>query len=69
MPASSDLIKELRIDRKAAAAPGPARGRGAWPWLAGAALLVEGAQVVTDFVHFLRDGEPVQVVGTRELRP
>ena len=36
---------------------------------AGAALLVEGAQVVTDFVHFLRDGEPVQVVGTRELRP
>ena len=43
MPASSDLIKELRIDRKAAAAPGPARGRGAWPWLAGAALLVLGA--------------------------
>ena len=58
MPASSDLIKELRIDRKAAAAPGPARGRGAWPWLAGAALLVLGAGA---FWLLREDAVPVRV--------
>ena len=58
MPASSDLIKELRIDRKAAAAPGPARGRGAWPWLAGAALLVLGAGA---FGLLREDPVPVRV--------
>jgi len=33
MPASSDLLKELRIDRAAGPAPAGA-GRGRWPWIA-----------------------------------
>lgn len=43
MPDSSDLLKELRIDRSAAAKPQAPRGRGPWPWLAGAVLVVGGA--------------------------
>ena len=34
-----------------------------------ASLLVDGARVILDSVHFLQDGEPVRVVGTRELMP
>ena len=34
-----------------------------------ASLLVDGASVILDSVHFLRDGEPVRVVATRELMP
>jgi hypothetical protein len=36
---------------------------------AGAALLVNGARIILDSVHFLRDGETVRVVRTRELTP
>ncbi|KFL36457.1 efflux RND transporter periplasmic adaptor subunit [Arenimonas donghaensis] len=43
MPDSSDLLKELRIDRSAAARPQAPRGSGPWPWLAGALVLVGGA--------------------------
>lgn len=32
-----------------------------------AGLLVSGARVIADHVHFLQDGEPVRVVETREL--
>jgi multidrug efflux pump subunit AcrA (membrane-fusion protein) len=36
---------------------------------AAASLLVDGASVILDSVHFLQDGEPVRVVATRELMP
>ncbi len=58
MPASSDLINELRIDRTASAAPGPARGRGPWPWVAGAVLLVA---VAVAFWLLREDAVPVRV--------
>jgi len=32
-----------------------------------AGLLVAGARVIAEHVHFLQDGEPVRVVETREL--
>ena len=38
MPASSDLLNELRIDRSAA--PPPRTGGGRWPWIAGGVALV-----------------------------
>lgn len=39
MPASSDLINELRIQRDKPAPERP-RGRGPWPWLGGAAVVI-----------------------------
>ena len=38
MPASSDLLNELRIDRSAA--PPPRAGGGRWPWIAGGVALL-----------------------------
>ncbi|MHC4821869.1 MAG: hypothetical protein ACYTDX_09145, partial [Planctomycetota bacterium] len=32
-------------------------------------LLTDGARVITDHVHFLQDGEPVQVVSVRKAKP
>mgnify|MGYP006204138913 CR=1 FL=1 len=58
MPASSDLINELRIDRSAAA-PGPARGRRPWlRWLVAAAVLLCVAVV---FGLLREDPVPVRV--------
>lgn len=55
MPASSDLINELRIERDKPA-PRPARGRNPWPWVAGAVVLVGAAIAI-----WLMREEPVPV--------
>ena len=58
MNSSADLLKELRIDRSAAAAPGPSSPRRWWRWLLAALLLVAALAIA---VVLFKPDPPLQV--------
>lgn len=64
MPASSDLLNQLRIDRNAA--PPARRGGGRWPWIVGAIVVLVVAAVLA---WALREPPiPVRVAATEALQ-
>ena len=35
----------------------------------GSGLITAGSRIITDYIHFLVDGEPVRIVKMTELKP